>query len=156
MSRRRAAVKRQTEPDPRYKSVTLAKFINKVMYDGKKSISQRIVYDAFDMIAEKTKANPLEIFEKALENAMPLLEVKTRRIGGANYQVPVEIPASRRQAMAMTWLIDCSRAQGGNTMEAKLSAELVDCSNNQGGAIKKKEDMHKQAEANKAFSHFKW
>jgi small subunit ribosomal protein S7 len=158
MSRRNRAEKRQTEPDPKFNSVNLAKFINKLMYDGKKSISQRIVYDALDMIAEKTKLEPVEVFEKAIENAMPLLEVKTRRIGGANYQVPVEIPANRRQALAMCWMIDKSRVRSGKTMEERLSAELIDCHNNnyQCGTLKKKEDMHKQAEANKAFSHFKW
>jgi small subunit ribosomal protein S7 len=158
MSRRRRATKRKTEPDPRYQSVKLAKFINKVMKDGKKSIAQRIVYDALDIIAEKTKLNPLEVFEGAVNNSMPLLEVKTRRIGGANYQVPVEIPASRREAMAMGWIIDYSRDKNLHTMEDALSAELTDCHNNnyQCGTIKKKEDTHKQAEANKAFAHFKW
>lgn len=158
MSRRRRAIKRQTEPDPRYHSVVLAKFINKVMMDGKKSIAQRIVYDAFDIISEKTKLNPLEVFEKAIENASPLVEVKTRRIGGANYQVPSEVPASRRQAMGMGHIIEFSRSKQLHTMEDALSAELIDASNNnyQCGSIKKKEDIHKQAEANKAFAHFKW
>lgn len=157
MSRRRRAFKRQTEPDPHYQSVQIAKFINKLMESGKKSIAQRIVYNALEAFASKVKAENIpEAFEKVIENAMPLLEVKTRRIGGANYQVPVEIPSGRRQAMAMGWLIEYSRKRPGRSMEEKLSAELSDCFINQGGTIKKKEDTHRMAEANKAFAHFRW
>ncbi len=157
MSRRRRAAKRQTEPDPVYQSVTLAKFINKLMYDGKKSVARSIVYSALEKFAAKVKAeNPLEAFEQAIENSKPSLEVKTRRIGGANYQVPVEIPNERRTAMAMQWIILNSRAKPGRAMEEALSSELADCFNNQGSTIKKKDDTHRMAEANKAFAHYKW
>ena len=157
MSRRRRAVKRQTEPDPIYQSVTLAKFINKLMYGGKKSMARNIVYRAFEEFAQKVKTdNPLEAFEQALENSKPSLEVKTRRIGGANYQVPVEIPGERRTAMAMQWIIANSRSKPGRTMEEALASELVDCFNNQGATIKKKDDTHRMAEANRAFAHYKW
>lgn len=157
MSRRRRAFKRRSIPDPIYQSVTLAKFINKLMYGGKKSVARRIVYRALDQFAQKIKTdNPLEIFERAIENAKPSLEVKTRRIGGANYQVPVEIPNDRRTAMAMQWIIANSRAKPGRSMEDALANELMDCYNNQGSTIKKKDDTHRMAEANKAFAHYKW
>lgn len=157
MSRRRRSFKRRSVPDPVYQSVTLAKFINKLMYGGKKSVARRIVYRALDQFAQKIKTdNPLEIFEKAVENAKPSLEVKTRRIGGANYQVPVEIPGDRRTAMAMQWIILNSRAKPGRSMEDALANELMDCYNNQGSTIKKKDDTHRMAEANKAFAHYKW
>jgi small subunit ribosomal protein S7 len=157
MSRRRRPFKRRSVPDPIYQSVTLAKFINKLMYGGKKSVARRIVYRALEQFAQKIKTeNPLEIFEQALENAKPSLEVKTRRIGGANYQVPVEIPTERRTAMAMQWIIANSRAKPGRSMEDALAAELVDCYNNQGSTIKKKDDTHRMAEANRAFAHYKW
>lgn len=157
MSRRRKAVKRYMEPDPVYQSLTLAKFINKVMLSGKKAVARSIVYRALDKFAQKVKTdNPLEAFEQALENSKPTLEVKTRRIGGANYQVPVEIPGDRRAAMAMQWIIMNSRAKPGRAMEEALAAELVDCYNNQGSTIKKKDDTHRMAEANKAFAHYKW
>jgi small subunit ribosomal protein S7 len=157
MSRRRRAFKRQTVPDPVYRSTTLAKFINKLMQHGKKSVARRIVYNALEAFAEKVRAeSPLEAFEQALENAKPSLEVKTRRIGGANYQVPVEIPGDRRTAMAMQWIISHSRAKPGRAMEEALAFELVDCFNNQGTTIKKKDDTHRMAEANKAFAHYKW
>ena len=157
MSRRRRATKRITTPDPVYQSVTLAKFINKLMEDGKKSVARRIVYRALEKFATRVKTeNPLEAFEQAIENAKPSLEVKTRRIGGANYQVPVEIPADRRAAMAMGWIITHSRAKPGRAMEEALSTELVDCFNNQGTTIKKKDDTHRMAEANRAFAHYKW
>lgn len=157
MSRRRRATKRQAVPDPIYKSVTLAKFINKLMEGGKKSVARRIVYRALEKFAQRVKTdNPLEAFEQALENSKPSLEVKTRRIGGANYQVPVEIPADRRTSMAMYWIITHSRSKPGRAMEEALSAELVDCYNNQGTTIKKKDDTHRMAEANKAFAHYKW
>lgn len=157
MSRRRRAVKRETEPDPIYKSRILGKFVNKVMEGGKKSIARRIVYNALEKFAKRVNSdNPLEAFEKALDNAMPSLEVKSRRIGGATYQVPVEIPQSRRMSLAMKWLITFARAKAGRSMEDGLSAELIDCYNNQGTTIKKKEDTHRMAEANKAFAHYKW
>lgn len=157
MSRRRRAFKRRTEPDPIYQSVTLAKFINKLMEGGKKAVARKIVYNALAKFAEKVKTeNPLEAFEQALENSKPSLEVKTRRIGGANYQVPVEIPGDRRTAMAMQWIITHSRSKPGRAMEEALATELIDCYNNQGTTIKKKDDTHRMAEANKAFAHYKW
>lgn len=157
MSRRRRSFKRRNVPDPIYQSITLSKFINKVMYGGKKSVARRIVYRALEQFAQKIKTdNPLEIFEQAIENAKPSLEVKTRRIGGANYQVPVEIPGDRRTAMAMQWIIANSRGKPGRSMEDALANELMDCYNNQGSTIKKKDDTHRMAEANKAFAHYKW
>jgi|SRR3989344_7019166 len=157
MSRRRRATKRQTPPDPIYQSVTLAKFINKLMLSGKKSVARRIVYGALAKFAERVKAeNVLSAFEQAIENSKPSLEVKTRRIGGANYQVPIEIPGDRRTAMAMVWIITHSRAKPGRAMEESLASELVDCFNNQGTTIKKKDDTHRMAEANRAFAHYKW
>lgn len=157
MSRRRRATRRQTAPDPVYHNVTLAKFINKLMLSGKKSVARRIVYRALEKFAERVKAeSPLAAFEQALENSKPSLEVKTRRIGGANYQVPVEIPNDRRTAMAMVWIIQHSRAKPGRAMEESLASELTDCFNNQGTTIKKKDDTHRMAEANRAFAHYKW
>ncbi len=157
MSRRRRASKRQIEPDPIYQSHVLAKFINKLMLGGKKAVARSIVYRALEKFAEKVKTdNPLEAFEQALENSKPSLEVKTRRIGGANYQVPVEIPNERRTAMAMQWIIMNSRQKPGRAMEEALASELIDCYNNQGSTIKKKDDTHRMAEANKAFAHYKW
>lgn len=157
MSRRRRAEKRECAPDPMYGSCLISKFINKVMEEGKKSIARRIVYNALDKFAKKIKTeNPLEAFERAIENAMPSLEVKSRRIGGATYQVPMEIPASRRSAMAMRWIIAYARAKAGRSMEDGLASELIDCFNNQGATIKKKEDTHRMAEANKAFAQYKW
>jgi small subunit ribosomal protein S7 len=157
MSRRHRAEKREIAPDPVYGSLVLAKFINKVMEDGKKSTSRRIIYNALEKFAKKIKAEkPLEAFEQALENAKPSLEVKSRRIGGATYQVPVEIPPSRRTSLAMGWIITNSRAKAGRSMEEGLASELADCFNNQGTTIKKKDDTHRMAEANKAFAHYKW
>ena len=157
MSRRHRAEKRETEPDPVYKSVLLAKFINKVMMGGKKSVARAIVYAALNDFASKVKRdNPLEAFEEALENAKPQVEVKSRRIGGATYQVPVEIPSARRVSMAMGWIIQYSRGRAGRSMPNALAQELADCLGNQGTTIKKKEDTHRMAEANKAFAHFKW
>lgn len=157
MSRRRRAEKRQTPPDPIYGSLLLAKFINKVMEDGKKSVARRVVYNALDKFSKRIKADdPLIAFEQALENAKPSLEVKSRRIGGATYQVPIEIPHNRRISMAMGWIINFSRAKAGRSMEDGLAGELVDCFNNQGSTIKKKDDTHRMAEANKAFAHYKW
>ncbi len=157
MSRRRRAVVRPTEPDPRFGSKTITKFINKVMMNGKKNTARRMVYNAIDKFSQRIKAsNPLEAFEAALGNAKPSLEVKSRRIGGATYQVPVEIPASRQVSLAMRWIITHSRARPGKAMEEALALELADCFNNQGTTIKKKEDTHRMAEANKAFAHYKW
>lgn len=157
MSRRHRAEKRKVEPDPIYKSDTLAKFINKMMYGGKKSTAQRIVYNAIEKFAKKVNIeSPLEAFEQALENAKPSLEVKSRRIGGATYQVPIEIPSNRRTSMAMKWIIQFARTKAGRSMEDGLVSELSDCFNNQGSTIKKKDDTHRMAEANKAFAHYKW
>lgn len=157
MSRRHHADKRHIEPDPNFGSLLIAKFINKVMECGKKSTARRIVYDALEAFAKKVKSdNPLEAFEQALENSKPSLEVKSRRIGGATYQVPVEIPPARRTSMAMGWIITNSRAKAGRSMADALAGELADCYNNQGTTIRKKDDTHKMAEANKAFAHYKW
>lgn len=157
MSRRHSAEKRPIEPDPRHGSLVVSKFINKVMIQGKKSTARRIVYNAIDSFTKRVKAeNALEAFERALENAKPALEVKSRRIGGATYQVPVEIPPNRRASMAMRWIINHSRSKPGKSMEDALSAELSDCYNNQGATIKKKDDTHRMAEANKAYAHYKW
>lgn len=157
MSRRRRAEKREISPDPIYNSLVVAKFINKIMVDGKKSISKKIVYGALEKFAKKVNIeNPLEAFEQALENAQPSLEVKSRRIGGATYQVPIEIAADRRLSLAIRWIITHSRAKAGRNMIDGLVIELNDCYNNQGTTIKKKEDMHRMAEANKAFAHYKW
>ncbi len=157
MSRRRRAEKRHIDPDPVYNSHILAKFINKLMYSGKKSVARSIVYGALNKLAKKVKLdNPLEAFEQALENAKPSLEVKSRRIGGATYQVPMEIPSDRRIAMAMQWIITYSREKPGRSMEEALATELADCFMNQGSTIKKKDDTHRMAEANRAFAHYKW
>lgn len=157
MSRRRRATKRTIDPDPLYGSLTIAKFINKVMIDGKKSTARRIVYDAIEKFAQKVKAeNPQEAFEQALENAKPTLEVKSRRIGGATYQVPVEIPSERRLSMAMGWIIQYAQEKAGRSMIDGLSMELADCFQNQGATIKKKDDTHRMAESNRAFAHYKW
>ena len=157
MSRRHKAPKREVFPDPVYSSLTVTKFISKVMIDGKKSTARRIVYNALTKFAQKVNAHdPLEAFEQALENAKPTLEVKSRRIGGATYQVPIEVPADRRTSMAMNWVISNSRSKAGRSMEDSLAMELSDCFNNQGATIKKKDDTHRMAEANKAFAHFKW
>jgi len=157
MSRRRRAEKREIEPDPKYKSVLLSKFINKLMLDGKKSTARAIVYEAIEKFSQKVQAeNPLEAFEQALENAKPTLEVKSRRIGGATYQVPIEIPADRRISMAMRWIIRYSRGKVGRSMTDGLSNELADCFKNEGETIKKKDETHRMAEANRAFAHYKW
>lgn len=157
MSRRHRAEKRKIEPDPIYGSLVLAKFINKVMESGKKSVARKIVYNAIEKFARKVNAeDPLEAFENALENAKPSLEVKSRRIGGATYQVPIEIPSDRRTSLAMFWIITHSRAKPGRSMEDGLAGELLDCYNNQGTTIKKKDDTHRMAESNKAFAHYKW
>ena len=156
MPRKGPVPKRDVLPDPVYHSKTVTKFINKVMLSGKKSVAQRVVYDAFDTIREKTGQEPLEVFETALRNVMPVLEVKARRVGGANYQVPVEVRPDRRMTLGIRWLVSYARLRGEKTMDARLSAELMDAANNTGAAIKKKEDTHKMAEANKAFAHYRW
>ena len=157
MSRRRRAEKRVVEPDPVYKSLVVAKFINKVMERGKKTVARGIVYDAIEALAAKVKAeNACEAFEIALENAKPSLEVKSRRIGGSTYQVPVEIAPGRRMALAMNWIIKHARGKPGRAMKESLAFELADCYQNQGATIKKKDDTHRMAEANKAFAHYKW
>lgn len=157
MSRRRRANKRQIEPDPQYNSEIVAKLINKAMISGKKSIARRIIYNAMEAFARKIKSSdPLNAFLQALENAKPSLEVKSRRIGGATYQVPIEIPADRRTSMAMTWIVNHSRKKAGRSMEDALCSELIDCFNNQGTTIKKKDDTHRMAESNRAFANYRW
>ena len=156
MSRRNRAERREIPPDVRYNSVTVAKFINNMMQRGKKSLSQRIVYQAMDIMAERTKKGALDVFEQAIREATPLLEVRPRRVGGATYQVPVEIRKERQQALAFRWLIDAARRRPGKTMSEKLAGELLDAYQGSGSAIKKKEDTHKMAEANKAFAHYRW
>ncbi len=151
---RRAYKKHKIEPDRVYNDAEVAKFINKVMQSGKKSTAQKIVYGAFDIIKEKTKKEPLEVFKQAIENASPILEVKPKRIGGATYQVPMEVRGERRLALAIRWILDGARNKKGKAMAEKLAQELIDCTNNQGSAIKKKTDTHRMAEANKAFAHF--
>jgi small subunit ribosomal protein S7 len=156
MSRRRAAVKRVVLPDAKYNSIVFTKFINSLMYDGKKSVAEKIVYDALDAINKRTSQDPLPIFTTALDNAMPSVEVRSRRVGGATYQVPTEVRNERRQALAIRWLITAARGRKDKTMKDRLANELLDASNNRGGAIKKREDTHRMAEANKAFSHYRW
>lgn len=157
MSRRRRAEKREIDPDPKFGSTLLALFINKVMLQGKKSVARRVVYNALEKFSKKVnQEDPLAAFEDALEKAKPTLEVKSRRIGGATYQVPIEIPGNRRTALAMRWIINHSRKKPGRSMEDALATELADCFNNQGTTIKKKDDTHRMAEANKAFAHYKW
>ncbi|MFZ3172941.1 MAG: 30S ribosomal protein S7 [Carboxydocellales bacterium] len=157
MPRRGNVPKREILSDPIYNSKLVTKFINQIMLDGKKGVAETICYDAFDVIREKTSKEPLEVFELAMRNVMPVLEVKARRVGGANYQVPIEVRADRRQTLALRWLVDYARKRGGEkTMMEKLAGELMDAANSTGGAVKKKEDTHKMAEANKAFAHYRW
>lgn len=156
MPRKGNTPKRDVLPDPVYGSVVVAKLINSIMLDGKKGVAQSIVYDAFDQIQEATGNDPLEVFEEAMNNIMPKLEVKARRIGGANYQVPIEVRPERRQTLALRWLTLYTRNRGEKTMAERLAKELIDASNNTGASVKKKEDTHKMAEANKAFAHFRW
>ena len=157
MSRRHRAVKRQTIPDARYKSPLVAHLVNVIMKSGKKNLAQRIVYGAFEKVSEKLeKGDPVDLLLGALENARPRLEVKSRRVGGATYQVPIEVRPERRVALAMRWLVIYSRDRGEKTMQDKLANEIVDASNNRGNAVKKREDVHKMAEANKAFAHYRW
>jgi small subunit ribosomal protein S7 len=142
--------------DPIYKDKVVSKLINQLMYDGKKGVAQTIVYDAFDIIREKTGEDPLEVFTKAMNNIMPVLEVKARRVGGATYQVPIEVRPERRQTLGLRWLVTYSRKRGEKTMRERLAKELMDAANNVGASVKKREDTHKMAEANKAFAHFRW
>ncbi len=154
--RKRRAVKRDVLPDALYNSKLVTKLINQVMIDGKKGTAEKIVYDAFDMIKEKTGEEAIDVFTKAMENLKPALEVKSRRVGGANYQVPVEVKPDRARALSLRWLINASRARGGHSMSENLANELIDASNGTGAAVKKREDTHKMAEANKAFAHYRW
>jgi len=156
MSRRHSAEKREVIPDPKYGDLVVSKFMNSVMYHGKKSAAERIVYGAFDVIEGRSKQDPVGVFHAALENVMPQIEVRSRRVGGATYQVPVEVRPERRQALAIRWLISAARARNERTMVERLSGELLDASNNRGSAVKKREDTHKMAEANRAFSHYRW
>jgi small subunit ribosomal protein S7 len=154
--RRKRAETRSTTPDPRYNSVVVAKFVNNLMERGKKSLATRIVYEALDTLADRTKRPAMEVFEDALKNATPLVEVKPRRVGGATYQIPVEISANRRMALAMRWLIDSARKRSGRDMAARLAGELMDAARNEGSTVKKREDTHRMAEANQAFAHFRY
>jgi len=156
MPRRARATQRATKPDAKYQSVNLARFINKIMLSGKKSKAEGVIYDAFDIIEKETKKNPLDVFDQALKNVTPAIEVKPRRVGGATYQVPVDIRVSRRIALGMRWLIASARSRKGRPMAEKLAAEIIDASKGQGVTIKKRDDTHKMAEANKAFAHYKW
>jgi small subunit ribosomal protein S7 len=156
MSRRHSAEKREVIPDAKFGDVILTKFMNSIMYDGKKSIAEAIVYDAFDIIERKMRSEPLPVFKQALDNVAPAIEVRSRRVGGATYQVPVEVRTDRRQALGIRWLITAARERNEKTMTERLSAELLDASNNRGNAVKKREDTHRMAEANRAFSHYRW
>ena len=156
MPRRGNVPKREILPDPLYNSVLVTKLVNSIMLDGKKGVSQKVVYGAFDIIKEKTGKDPLEVFTTALENIMPSLEVKARRVGGATYQVPIEIRPERRQTLALRWIVDFARKRGEKTMAERLAGELMDAANNTGAAVKRKEEMHRMAEANKAFAHYRW
>ena len=156
MSRRHAAEKREINPDPKYGNLVVSKFMNSVMYEGKKSVAESIVYGAFEIIEGKTKQSPIGVFQQALDNVMPSIEVRSRRVGGATYQVPVEVRISRRQALGIRWIISAARERNEKTMTDRLSGELLDASNNRGNAVKKREDTHRMAEANRAFSHYRW
>ena len=156
MSRRHAAEKREITIDPKFQSAVVSKFMNAVMYDGKKSVAEQIVYGAFDIIEGKTKSNPVGVFQQALDNVMPAIEVRSRRVGGATYQVPVEVRTDRRQALGIRWIIAAARDRNEKTMVERLSAELLDASNSRGNAVKKREDTHRMAEANRAFAHYRW
>ena len=156
MSRRHAAEKREVLPDAKYGDTVLTKFMNNLMVDGKKSVAERIVYSAMDRVEGKIKRSPLEVFHEALDNIQPSVEVRSRRVGGATYQVPVEVRPERREALAIRWLIKASRARNENTMEERLAGELMDAVQSRGTAVKKREDTHKMADANKAFSHYRW
>ena len=156
MPRKGYVEQREIKPDPLYANPLVQKFVNCIMYDGKRSTAQRIVYDAFDMIKEKTNDDPLKVFKKALDNVKPVLEVKSRRVGGANYQVPIEVNRNRQTSLSIRWIIGYARSRGEKSMVEKLTGELLDASNNRGGAVKKRDDTHRMAEANKAFAHYRW
>ena len=154
--RKRRAVKRDVLPDPIYKSKVVTKLINRIMLDGKKGVAEKILYEAFDKVKEKTGEDPVKVFEKALENIKPQLEVKSKRVGGSNYQVPVEVSETRSQTLGLRWLVNYARLRGGHTMAQNLADEIIDASNGTGNAVKKREDTHRMAEANKAFAHYRW
>ncbi|MCL4768594.1 MAG: 30S ribosomal protein S7 [Hyphomicrobiaceae bacterium] len=156
MSRRHRAEKREINPDPKFGDLVITKFMNAIMNQGKKSVAERIVYGAFERMESRAKQDPVQMFRQALENVMPAVEVRSRRVGGATYQVPVEVRNERRQALAIRWIITAARARNENTMVDRLSGELLDAANNRGTAVKKREDTHKMAEANRAFSHYRW
>ena len=156
MPRRREVPKREILPDPKFGDQTLTKFVNVLMVDGKKSIAEKIIYGALDIISERSKGDALEVFTSALDHVRPVVEVKSRRVGGATYQVPVEVRSSRQNALAMRWLVDAARRRGEKSMTARLASELMDAADNRGGAVKKREDVHRMAEANKAFSHYRF
>ena len=156
MSRRHRAEKREIIPDPKYSDIVVTKFMNSLMYEGKKSVAERIVYGALEKMEKKAKRDALQLFHEALDNVKPAIEVRSRRVGGATYQVPVEVRIDRRQALAIRWLITAARGRNENTMEERLSGELLDAANNRGSAVKKREDTHRMAEANRAFSHYRW
>jgi small subunit ribosomal protein S7 len=156
MSRRHRAEKREIIPDPKFGDLVVTKFMNSIMYDGKKSVAEQIVYGALEIVETKLKSDPLQAFKQALDNVAPAIEVRSRRVGGATYQVPVEVRMERRQALAIRWLIQAARGRNDKTMIDRLSSELIDASNNRGNAVKKREDTHRMAEANRAFSHYRW
>ena len=156
MPRRGNVPKREILPDPVYNSVLVTKLVNSIMLDGKKGVAQKVVYGAFDIISEKTGKEPLEVFQQAMENIMPSLEVKARRVGGATYQVPMDVRPARRQTLGLRWLTNYSRARGEKTMKERLAGEIMDAANNTGSSVKKREDTHKMADSNKAFAHFRW
>ncbi len=156
MARKKHAGKREINPDPIYNDLVVAKFINALLYDGKRGIAEKIFYSAMNIVTEKTSEEGVKSFKKGLENIKPMLEVKSRRVGGANYQVPIEVKPARRQSLATRWLIDSARSRGEQTMAERLAMEIIDAANLRGSAIKKREDMHRMAEANKAFAHFRW
>ncbi|MGC8778740.1 MAG: 30S ribosomal protein S7 [Candidatus Caldatribacteriaceae bacterium] len=156
MPRKGPVSKREVPPDPVYNSVDVAMLINKVMKDGKKSVAERIVYGVFEVVKEKTKRDPLEVFSQALNNVMPLVEVRPRRVGGANYQVPIEVRPDRSKSLGLRWLVNYARTRQGKSMIEKLASEIMDAANGVGGAVKKREDTHRMAEANKAFAHYRW
>ena len=156
MSRRHSAEKREVNPDPKFNDLVVSKFMNSIMREGKKSAAEGIVYGALDKMQQRAKADPIQLFHQALDNVAPAVEVRSRRVGGATYQVPVEVRHERRQALAIRWLIAAARGRNENTMEERLSAELLDAANNRGTAVKKREDTHKMADANRAFSHYRW
>ena len=156
MSRRRAAEKREIQPDPKFGDVVVSKFMNSLMYAGKKSTAERILYGAFDLIQSRTGQDPVKVFHEAIENVKPTIEVRSRRVGGATYQIPIEVRVSRRQALAIRWIIGISRGRGENTMVERFAGELLDAAAERGASVKKREDTHRMAEANKAFSHYRW